>query len=70
LGDTSCTVGQHWILDFMGTWGDIMKYLVGIDAVGANGNSCRTQRLKLRINVGNCREFGRSDKSEITWIEK
>jgi len=54
----------------MGTWGDIMKYLVGIDAVGANGNSCRTQRLKLRINVGNCREFGRSDKSEITWIEK
>jgi hypothetical protein len=42
---------------------------VGEVTVGAQREDVHVKRLKLVIVDGNCRQFGRSNKGEITRIE-
>jgi hypothetical protein len=47
-----------------------MKNLVGINAVGADGDSFGPKLFNIAICVGNCRKFSRSNKSKVTGIKK
>lgn len=47
-----------------------MENFVRVDTVGADCDGLSTELFNITIRVGNCREFGWSNKSKIAGIKK
>jgi hypothetical protein len=68
--DDLCPVAYHWIRYILQRWRGFLKNLVRVNTICADGQQFSPQRLDIRVNSGDRRQFCRSDEGEIAWIEK